>query len=365
MLILDVHQVVYGAPGSRLVDQAISPLELVESQGSLRLNATYYITKQVRHSASRTLHPPMTPPLLAYVFPEPIHTYWDYINSPDPRPSCMVPCILHKLLPQRDITNEILVPTHRCPITHLCYHLCQIIPALERVLSLVGADVHAWYAGLPRAVRMLPQKRPGISKATFLREGGRAPPQGPGAPWIPGGPHHMQPSRSRGMTLRQGVIEQHFLSSHCAVCDEQTLLSRPLCPRCTADPRASAAVLMARMARLERQHAHMVRMCLHCGGGGGGHSGADGGGRAATITSTVTEAAAGRVMPSGGEVNGSTGIVGCRDTLAAVASGFCAGAGNIVCESLDCGVYFERRKLAHELGTLSALTQSSCDGLGW
>ena len=40
-------QVVYGAPGSRLIDQAVEPRELVESRGALRLNATYYITKQV------------------------------------------------------------------------------------------------------------------------------------------------------------------------------------------------------------------------------------------------------------------------------------------------------------------------------
>jgi hypothetical protein len=39
--------VVYGEPGARLVDQVISPRQLVESRGRLRLNATYYITKQV------------------------------------------------------------------------------------------------------------------------------------------------------------------------------------------------------------------------------------------------------------------------------------------------------------------------------
>lgn len=32
--------------------------------------------------------------------------------------------------------------------------------ALERVLSLVGADVRAWFAQMPRPQRMLPQKRP-------------------------------------------------------------------------------------------------------------------------------------------------------------------------------------------------------------
>lgn len=44
------HQVVAGAPGSRLVDLVVSPQALVQqdsARSALRLNATYYITKQV------------------------------------------------------------------------------------------------------------------------------------------------------------------------------------------------------------------------------------------------------------------------------------------------------------------------------
>jgi hypothetical protein len=43
--------VVAGAPGSRLVDLVVGPQVLVQqdsSKSALRLNATYYITKQVR-----------------------------------------------------------------------------------------------------------------------------------------------------------------------------------------------------------------------------------------------------------------------------------------------------------------------------
>lgn len=41
------YVVVYGEPGSRLVDLVVSPHVLVESQGRLRLHGMYYITKQV------------------------------------------------------------------------------------------------------------------------------------------------------------------------------------------------------------------------------------------------------------------------------------------------------------------------------
>jgi hypothetical protein len=45
-----VSKVVAGAPGSRLVDLVVAPQVLVQqdsSRAALRLNGTYYITKQV------------------------------------------------------------------------------------------------------------------------------------------------------------------------------------------------------------------------------------------------------------------------------------------------------------------------------
>jgi len=53
-------QVVAGAPGSRLVDLVVSPQALVQQdsrQAGLRLNATYYITKQVRQQQQQDLPP--------------------------------------------------------------------------------------------------------------------------------------------------------------------------------------------------------------------------------------------------------------------------------------------------------------------
>jgi len=68
----------------------------------------------------------------------------------------------------------------------------QIIPALERALSLVGADVHAWFAALPRPQRLLPQKRPAAAVGLGAeRAGGGA----PGA----------------------ATIDSYYLSRHCAV----------------------------------------------------------------------------------------------------------------------------------------------------
>ena len=50
-------------------------------------------------------------------------------------------------------------PTPLCCLTSL-HHCLQIIPSLERLFNLVGADLRAWFAAMPRPSKQLPQKRP-------------------------------------------------------------------------------------------------------------------------------------------------------------------------------------------------------------
>ena len=74
---------------------------------------------------------------------------------------------------------------------HAVYYITkQIIPALERVLNLVGADPRAWFTAMSRPHRLLPQKRPPAA----------LPIADPGQP---------------GSSL--GTIDQYYLSRHCAV----------------------------------------------------------------------------------------------------------------------------------------------------
>ena len=77
--------------------------------------------------------------------------------------------------------------------------MLQIIPALERVFSLVGADLRAWFAAMPRPQKLLPQKRP--QEVNALREAA--------------GPHPGGPSRPpAGLSA---TIDRYYLSRHCAV----------------------------------------------------------------------------------------------------------------------------------------------------
>lgn len=80
---------------------------------------------------------------------------------------------------------------------HSVYYITkQIIPALERVFSLVGADLRGWFAAMPRPSRLLPQKRPAAALPAAAGGGG-----GFGGARGGGG----------------GTIDQYYLSRHCAV----------------------------------------------------------------------------------------------------------------------------------------------------
>ena len=83
---------------------------------------------------------------------------------------------------------------------------------------------------------------------------------------------------------------------------------QPLCEDCRRNPQLAAAVLSFRASRLDRHHATLVRVCLHCGGGGAPPS-----------------------APPGDGVG---------------------------CDSLDCAVFFERRKTAHELAASLGLANA-------
>ena len=80
-----------------------------------------------------------------------------------------------------------------------CCDALQIIPALERIFSLVGADLRAWFAAMPRPQKLLPQKRP--QGANALREGPAA--------------QHLGPGRAAAGIV--GTIDRYYLSRHCAV----------------------------------------------------------------------------------------------------------------------------------------------------
>jgi len=194
-----------------------------------------------------------------------------------------------------------------------------IAPAMQRLLGLVGADVGAWLRE-PAALTL------GHAAADFAKRAA--------AP-MAFGPHESafaataRANRNRHPLLRRN-IDQFFLSVRCAVCGALTEAPRVVCAACAAQPGAAAAALAWRAAALERAAAKAARVCLGCGGGGGAVSpagfafrGCGGGGR-------------GDQSVRNRDVSGGVGV------------------GAVECVSLDCALFFARRKTETELRAAAA-----------
>ncbi|PON37843.1 DNA polymerase zeta catalytic subunit [Trema orientale] len=108
----------------------------------------------------------------------------------------------------------------------------QIIPALQRVLGLVGADLNKWFLEMPRPVREA------ISKRQLY------------AP---------NPQRTR--------IDYYYLSKHCMLCGELVEASTHLCHQCSQNRSAAFTAVVGRTSKLEREMQHLAAICRHCGGG--------------------------------------------------------------------------------------------------
>ncbi|CAK9870824.1 unnamed protein product [Sphagnum jensenii] len=136
---------------------------------------------------------------------------------------------------------------------HDTYYITkQIIPALQRVFGLVGADLKLWFAELPRVYRPPTSKRVGlISKNNpfkFLPNSNR---------------------RNKEAVQQKGTIDHYYLSQHCTVCGQLMRGSQLVCTACISNPQAVVTVLTTQTAQLEKEFKHLEALCRHCGGANG------------------------------------------------------------------------------------------------
>eukprot|EP00850_Spirogloea_muscicola_P022205 SM000282S10608 [mRNA] locus=s282:114607:126097:- [translate_table: standard] len=143
---------------------------------------------------------------------------------------------------------------------HGIYYITkQILPAIQRILGLIGADLRAWFAEMPRIYRPPSSKRP---------QGPR-----PRLPWWKQGDEEgqadVESDGEEGPARAKSTIDQYYLSRRCATCAELTRASQQVCSSCRSEPQIVAAILTGRAAKLEREYAHLAALCKHCGGWAG------------------------------------------------------------------------------------------------
>ncbi|KAH1071525.1 hypothetical protein GYH30_008183 [Glycine max] len=126
---------------------------------------------------------------------------------------------------------EVLAIDSPFRINDLYYINKQIIPALQRVFGLVGADLNHWFSEMPRPTREASAKH------------------------------------TLTTNFHQTRIDYYYLSKHCVLCDRLVQASARLCNQCSENEVAAATAVISKTSKLEQEMQHLVAVCHHCGGG--------------------------------------------------------------------------------------------------
>ncbi|KAH7883594.1 hypothetical protein F5I97DRAFT_2041862 [Phlebopus sp. FC_14] len=114
------------------------------------------------------------------------------------------------------------------------YYISRVlIPPLERVFNLVGADVRAWYDEMPKAIKV---DEPD--------------------------PLALSPKKPRRITANVLKIDEHFQSPECFACGG--FASEGICEDCQVRPQESLPHLLWRLRRGEEKLLNTHRVCASC-----------------------------------------------------------------------------------------------------
>ncbi|GAA5909183.1 hypothetical protein JCM8208_003404 [Rhodotorula glutinis] len=143
-----------------------------------------------------------------------------------------VPYVMFQAEPGQKQVHRALAPQEfladpRLRLDDVHYIERMMIPPLERIFNLVGADVKSWYREMAKAKRV----------------------------------HRV----GEGKSGRAVMLEQHFVSDRCIACDGPEGHGG-LCPDCAARPTAVAHTLAARKQALLSRRNALQAVCVSCSG---------------------------------------------------------------------------------------------------
>jgi DNA polymerase zeta len=112
-----------------------------------------------------------------------------------------------------------------------------LIPPLERIFNLVGANVRNWYDEMPKYQRV---RR---VDANLQLQG-----------------------HSKELAISKKTLESYMKSSSCLVCKEKLELEGSICPKCLSDKPRSLLALRTRLNGEERRSMDLQKICQSCSG---------------------------------------------------------------------------------------------------
>jgi DNA polymerase zeta len=137
----------------------------------------------------------------------------------------------------RCVAPEELLENDHSELDSEYYISKNLIPPLERIFNLVGANVRQWYDEMPKVQRI---RR---VDANFQLQG-----------------------LSKKSAFSKKTLESYMKSSSCLVCREKLESEHPICPACWEDKSVSMLSLRTRLHVEERRLLDLHKICQSCSG---------------------------------------------------------------------------------------------------
>lgn len=138
-------------------------------------------------------------------------------------------------LTDRCVAPEVLLHNDQNELDAEYYISKNLIPPLERIFNLVGANVRQWYDEMPKFQRI---RRIDVGSLTGGSE----------------------------LVVLKKTLESYMKSSSCLVCREKVDEGMPICSTCMQNPHNSLLTLHSRFNKAEKKAIDVEKICRSCAG---------------------------------------------------------------------------------------------------
>ena len=135
----------------------------------------------------------------------------------------------------RCVSPDVLLHSDNNDLDAEYYISKNLIPPLERIFNLIGANVRQWYDEMPKFQRMH------RSDASLISGG-------------------------KEMTISKKTLESYMKSSTCLVCGDKLEDELAICSRCISDVDVTTLVLQTRLDKAEKKAVNVDQVCRSCAG---------------------------------------------------------------------------------------------------
>ena len=135
----------------------------------------------------------------------------------------------------RCVAPDILLRNEHSELDADYYISKNLIPPLERIFNLVGANVRQWYDEMPKFQRIRRIEAEGLS-------------------------------HGKSVVVSKKTLESYMKSSACLVCREKLEAELPLCSRCLQHAETSLLTLRTRLNSANKKAVNLQQVCRSCAG---------------------------------------------------------------------------------------------------